>query len=85
VSALACHGELARLRPRAEHLTEFYFWLALGGALGGALTALLARCCSIASSSTRSRWSRPACCVRSSRPKPAVGPWNSRYRSRSAR
>ncbi len=42
VSALVCHGELARLRPRAEHLTEFYFWLALGGALGGALTALLA-------------------------------------------
>jgi hypothetical protein len=42
VSALVCHGELARLRPRAEHLTEFYFWLALGGALGGAFTALLA-------------------------------------------
>ena len=42
VSALVCHGELARLRPGAEHLTEFYFWLALGGALGGAFTALLA-------------------------------------------
>jgi hypothetical protein len=42
VCALVCHGELARLRPRTEHLTEFYFWLALGGALGGALTALLA-------------------------------------------
>jgi hypothetical protein len=42
VSALVCHDELARLRPRAEHLTEFYFWLALGGALGGAFTALLA-------------------------------------------
>ena len=42
VSALVCHGELARLRPHAEHLTEFYFWLALGGALGGAFTALLA-------------------------------------------
>src|SRR5918996_3139861 len=42
VSALVCHGELARLRPRAEHLTEFYFWLAMGGALGGAFTSLLA-------------------------------------------
>jgi hypothetical protein len=42
VSALVCHGELARLLPRAEHLTDFYFWLALGGALGGAFTALLA-------------------------------------------
>jgi hypothetical protein len=42
VSALVCHGELARLRPGADHLTEFYFWLAAGGALGGAFTALLA-------------------------------------------
>ena len=42
VSALVCHGELARLRPGADQLTEFYFWLALGGALGGAFTALLA-------------------------------------------
>ena len=42
VSALVCHGELARQRPRAEHLTEFYFWMAMGGALGGAFTSLLA-------------------------------------------
>jgi hypothetical protein len=42
VSALVCHGELARLRPAADRLTEFYFWLAAGGALGGAFTALLA-------------------------------------------
>jgi hypothetical protein len=41
VSALVCHGELARLRPRAEHLTEFYFWLALGGAFTALLAPLL--------------------------------------------
>jgi hypothetical protein len=42
VSALVCHGELARLRPHSERLTEFYFWMAAGGALGGAFTAMLA-------------------------------------------
>jgi spermidine synthase len=42
VTALVCHGELARLRPPVSHLTEFYFWLAAGGVLGGAFTALLA-------------------------------------------
>jgi hypothetical protein len=42
VSAVVCHGELARLRPQSERLTEFYFWMAAGGALGGAFTALLA-------------------------------------------
>jgi hypothetical protein len=42
VTALMCHGELARRRPPAEHLTEFYLWIALGGALGGAFNALAA-------------------------------------------
>lgn len=42
VTALVCHGELARLRPPTSHLTEFYFWMAAGGVLGGAFTALLA-------------------------------------------
>jgi len=42
VIALACHGELARDRPGPEHLTEFYFWLSLGGALGGIFNALIA-------------------------------------------
>jgi hypothetical protein len=42
VVGLLCHGELARLRPPAERLTEFYLWVALGGALGGAFNALLA-------------------------------------------
>jgi spermidine synthase len=37
-----CHGELARRRPSAAHLTQFYLWIALGGALGGAFNALAA-------------------------------------------
>ena len=40
--ALLCHGELARTRPVAEHLTDFYLCLALGGVLGGTLSALIA-------------------------------------------
>lgn len=42
VIVMVCHGELARLRPPAAHLTEYYLWMAFGGVLGGALTALLA-------------------------------------------
>jgi SAM-dependent methyltransferase len=37
-----CHSSLARGRPDAAHLTEFYLWLSVGGVLGGSLTALLA-------------------------------------------
>jgi hypothetical protein len=40
--ALFCHGTLARLRPDPKHLTEFYFWLSLGGVLGGLFNALAA-------------------------------------------
>lgn len=39
---LLCHGELARLRPRPEWLTEFYLLMSAGGALGGALVSLVA-------------------------------------------
>jgi hypothetical protein len=42
VAALACHGRLADIRPAAEHLTEFFVWVSIGGALGGAFNALLA-------------------------------------------
>ena len=42
LGALLCHGELAADRPGAAHLTEFYWWLAVGGATGGLLTALVA-------------------------------------------
>jgi hypothetical protein len=42
LAAMVCHGELARDRPPAEFLTEFYLWLAVGGALGGVFNALVA-------------------------------------------
>jgi hypothetical protein len=40
--AMVCHGELARLRPPAARLTEFYLLLSVGGVLGGVFNALLA-------------------------------------------
>ncbi len=42
VCAMVCHGELARLKPSAEHLTFFYLMISLGGAAGGVFVALLA-------------------------------------------
>ena len=42
VVALVCHGELARDRPPARSLTEFYLLLSLGGALGGLFNAIVA-------------------------------------------
>jgi hypothetical protein len=41
-TALVLHGELAASRPSPKYLTEFYLWMALGGALGGAFNALVA-------------------------------------------
>ncbi|MDX2277141.1 MAG: fused MFS/spermidine synthase [Hyphomonadaceae bacterium] len=41
-SALICHQALARSRPDAAHLTEFYLFTSLGGVVGGALTAFVA-------------------------------------------
>ncbi len=41
-TTLMCHGELARDRPSTKHLTEFYFWMSLGGVLGGLFNALFA-------------------------------------------
>jgi hypothetical protein len=40
--ALLCHGELYRRRPAAAHLTEFYLWISVGGAIGGAFAGLIA-------------------------------------------
>jgi SAM-dependent methyltransferase len=40
--ALLCHTALAARRPEPRYLTEFYFWVALGGALGGVFTAIVA-------------------------------------------
>ncbi|MFI4973210.1 MAG: spermidine synthase [Caulobacterales bacterium] len=42
VTALLCHQEIARTRPDAAHLTEFYLIVSLGGALGGIFNALIA-------------------------------------------
>jgi hypothetical protein len=42
LAALLCHGELAADRPHPRHLTEFYWWVAVGGAAGGLFTAVVA-------------------------------------------
>lgn len=42
VVAVALHGRLYDSRPHASRLTLFYFAMSVGGALGGAFTALLA-------------------------------------------
>jgi hypothetical protein len=42
VIALYCHTTLYAERPPEARLTEFYLWLALGGALGGIFNALVA-------------------------------------------
>jgi len=39
---MVCHGELARSKPAASHLTGFYLMVALGGALGGVFVVLVA-------------------------------------------
>lgn len=36
------HGRLADLRPGPDHLTEYYLAIAIGGALGGVLNAIVA-------------------------------------------
>src|SRR5262249_10256164 len=41
-TALVCHGELARRRPPARYLTEFYLWMSFGGMIGGISTGLVA-------------------------------------------
>jgi hypothetical protein len=41
-TAMMCHGELAARRPAPHALTEFYLWIAVGGALGSALNVLVA-------------------------------------------
>jgi hypothetical protein len=42
LAALLCHCELARDRPSPAHLTEFYFWISIGGMLGGIFNTLVA-------------------------------------------
>jgi len=42
ITAMVCHGELARTRPSPNHLTGFYLLLALGGVLGGFFNTVIA-------------------------------------------
>lgn len=42
VMALNCHADLAKDRPEASRLTEFYFWISFGGMLGGLFNTLAA-------------------------------------------
>ena len=42
VAGWMCHSLLAEQRPAATHLTEFYLWLSVGGALGGLFNSLIA-------------------------------------------
>jgi SAM-dependent methyltransferase len=42
LAALLCHAALADSRPDATHLTRYYVWIALGGALGGVFAAIVA-------------------------------------------
>ena len=41
-TALVCHSELVKRKPLVRDLTSFYFWLAVGGALGRVFNALAA-------------------------------------------
>jgi hypothetical protein len=42
VCALACHLRLFATRPHPARLTEFYLWIAIGGAVGAVFNVLLA-------------------------------------------
>ncbi len=42
ITAMVCHGELARRRPPARYLTDFYLWLSVGGVIGGIFAGLIA-------------------------------------------
>ena len=42
IACMFCHGELYRLRPANRHLTAFYLWVSVGGALGGLFVAVVA-------------------------------------------
>jgi len=39
---MVCHGELVKLKPAERYLTSFYLMVAVGGALGGILAAMIA-------------------------------------------
>ncbi len=41
-ACMFCHGELYRHRPSNRHLTAYYLWVSVGGALGGFFVAVIA-------------------------------------------
>jgi hypothetical protein len=41
IACMVCHGEAARTRPAADHLTQFYLCISLGGALGGIFVSVI--------------------------------------------
>lgn len=41
-TALLCHQELSRLKPSPRHLTGFFLYVSIGGALGGLFNSFLA-------------------------------------------
>lgn len=41
-ASLALHGRLSATRPAPTHLTAFYLWISVGGALGGFFTSVVA-------------------------------------------
>jgi len=41
-ACMLCHGELYLLRPSADHLTQFYLMISIGGAFGGIFVSLIA-------------------------------------------
>ncbi len=38
---MVCHGELSRLKPHSEYLTNYYLTIGVGGVLGGAFVAIV--------------------------------------------
>lgn len=42
ITAFLLHSRLANDRPKIQHLTQFYFIMALGGAIGGSFNAFIA-------------------------------------------
>jgi hypothetical protein len=40
IIAQSCHGQAAKEKPAPEYLTSYYFWLSVGGVLGGLFNAL---------------------------------------------
>ncbi len=42
IAAYTLHGELAKSRPHPDYLTGFYFWISVGGVLGGWFNSIAA-------------------------------------------